>query len=476
MNSRAEYNRSRVPRLRVDLEGWKQTKSKTPTIQVEEGHEQEYETSLTLSDLKRKGSNDEENKQRKPKRIKLDKLEGWGESVTEDNVDENLPEGWWQKEQVIENETVSTGSRVQGSDLTTDESNKKKKFKYKKKGKLNKAEERELKKTCASLLTWVTVPNNPPPIPSTPTMNDTQEETDDMEWEEMGREEKLERVRKKKESWELSKMSMAIVVDIVKEAVVLSEEKPIREMVEDIVLEGWRHVETARIMNMILDAEDEIKGRVIRYCLEKQAEEECLLLTLKLEEERQRRLKRTEVLKNILRKKMNAQELKKMLRMMRLMSLEDLEMEVGQVEARATELMETEDIYDEPSIEMKTHDDAPSTQQGEMQDMECDQKYDALSNSQGSSSQEGVVGTKIVRDLNLDYDVNIFIPGQSKLKNSSGSFSSIFQRKNSFKPEPKQTVSLWKSKRNGGKKRKFEGADLVVDYGPNEAKRQCGSC
>ena len=93
---------------------------------MEECHEQEYETSLTVSDLKRKGSNDEENKQRKPKRIKLDKLEGWGESVTEDNVDENLPEGWWQKEQVIENETVSTGSRVQGSDLTTDENNKKK--------------------------------------------------------------------------------------------------------------------------------------------------------------------------------------------------------------------------------------------------------------------------------------------------------------------------------------------------------------
>ena len=34
-------------------------------------------------------------------------------------------------------------------------------------------------------------------------MNDTQEETDDMEWEEMGREEKLERVRKKKEGWEI---------------------------------------------------------------------------------------------------------------------------------------------------------------------------------------------------------------------------------------------------------------------------------
>ena len=53
LNSKAEYNRSRVPRLRVDLEGWKQTNSKNPTIQIEESQEQEYETSITDRDLKR---------------------------------------------------------------------------------------------------------------------------------------------------------------------------------------------------------------------------------------------------------------------------------------------------------------------------------------------------------------------------------------------------------------------------------------
>ena len=164
-------------------------------------------------------------------------------------------------------------------------------------------------------------------------------------------------------------------------------------------------------------------------------------------------------------------------------------MEVEQVEARATELMETEDVYDEPSIEM--YDDAPSTQKGEMEDMECD-KYDAISNSQGSSSQEGVVWTqdvhckdssifdapstsqgtsshqgdrfgditlmisrwetqekeedtpvvemvrkrrrsgkldKIVRDLNLESDVDIFIPEQSMLKNSLGLLFLFFKAK-----------------------------------------------
>ena len=218
--------------------------------------------------------------------------------MTEDSVDENLLEGWVNNERGVENETYPG---VQERKLPPAQNNKKK-FHYKKKGKLNKAEEKELKKTCASLLTWVTVPAIPPPLPSTPTMNDTQEEKDDMEWEEMGREEKLERVWKKKERWEVSRISMSIVVDLVQEAVAWSEEKPLREIVEDIVLEGWRNIETARIMKMIADSEAEIQGRVVRYCLEKKAEEESLILTLKLEEERQKRLERTEVLKRIVTK------------------------------------------------------------------------------------------------------------------------------------------------------------------------------
>ena len=51
-------------------------------------------------------------------------------------------------------------------------------------------------------------------------------------------------------------------------------------------------------------------------------------------------------------------------------------MEVEEVEVRATDLMETEDVDDEPSIEMEY--DAPSN------------------NSQGSSSPQGEVGSKYV--------------------------------------------------------------------------------
>ena len=49
------------------------------------------------------------------------------------------------------------------------------------------------------------------------------------------------------------------------------------------------------------------------------------------------------------------------------------------------------------------------------------------------------------------------------------------QTKDNLKPEPKQTISLWDRKRNGGGKRKLGTKDFG-NYGPNEVKRWCGSC
>ena len=45
-------------------------------------------------------------------------------------------------------------------------------------------------------------------------MNDAQEETDDMEWEEVGREEKLEKVRRKKEVWEVARFAKGMVLEL----------------------------------------------------------------------------------------------------------------------------------------------------------------------------------------------------------------------------------------------------------------------
>ena len=250
-----------------------------------------------------------------------------------------------------------------------------------------------------------------------------------------------------------------------------------------------------------------------------------------------------------------------MLRMMRLMSLEDLEMEVEEVEAMATELMETEDRSDDCSMVMDN--DAASNHQGEMQDMDCDKYYDAASNSMGRSSQHGEVERiemdtnydapsnhqrgsqvmhyindapstsqgsqydggavglgsgwrnteeefgnitimisrweaqeeeddtpvvemvrrrrrskkldKIVRELNLESDEDALVSKEPELENSSRGIEKQNQTKDNLKPEPKQTISLWDSKRKGGGKRKLETMDYG-NYGRNEAKRWCGSC
>ena len=197
------------------MEGWNQKqqsldKDKEPTNLMEGSEEQDYEISITERVQKRKGgSEDTEIKQKKPKRIKLDKLEGWGESITTDTVEEILPEGWWQGGVNVEN---NNGEHKRALSPQSDVKSKKK-FKFKKNGRINKAEEKELKRTCTSLRKWIQVPALPPPTPSTPTMNDAQEETEDMEWEGMGREEKLERARRKKEGRDVFRFVKGIILE-----------------------------------------------------------------------------------------------------------------------------------------------------------------------------------------------------------------------------------------------------------------------
>ena len=94
LNSKSEFSRCRVPRLRVDMEGWKEkkktleqeagiTSSRTssqlvePSIQeVEEKRlQEEAELSLSERDIKRKTGMQEGSKS---KRRKLAKVAGWG--------------------------------------------------------------------------------------------------------------------------------------------------------------------------------------------------------------------------------------------------------------------------------------------------------------------------------------------------------------------------------------------------------------
>ena len=73
LNSKAEYNRSRVPRLRVDMEGWKKANEKDPTSLQEGPGEEEYEATILEMEKAKKRKPEEETElkqKKKPKRIK----------------------------------------------------------------------------------------------------------------------------------------------------------------------------------------------------------------------------------------------------------------------------------------------------------------------------------------------------------------------------------------------------------------------
>ena len=283
----------------------------------------------------------------------MDKLEGWGEKQDQDNdnvLDENLPEGWQQGE---DKTTISEDTLPEGWQHKHDQIKLKSNgFKSKKKGKLKSSEVIELKRTCKSLDGWLKTktisapPSTSPTLVSTPpTMNDAQEETDDMDWEEMVRQEKLDRVGRRKKEWENTRISRSLLLDVLEEAMIFVKTKNMRELMDEIVQEGWKRMETRRVLAIINDCEAGIKARVEAEVFRQMEEEKLLLDAMKSEEEKQMRLERIKLLQVILKKKMTASKLRDMIRMMHLMTIEDLEMEVDMVVEQAKDMMETEAGY-----------------------------------------------------------------------------------------------------------------------------------
>ena len=98
LNSKVEYSRCRVPRLRVDMEGWIEKKKVVTVVEVAEQSEamvtvtshqeeedgvriKEAEESLADKEIKRKAESSIP-EERKAKKRKLEKLEGWGTRTT----------------------------------------------------------------------------------------------------------------------------------------------------------------------------------------------------------------------------------------------------------------------------------------------------------------------------------------------------------------------------------------------------------
>ena len=171
LNSKSEYSRCRVPRLTVDMEGWKSRNDKTATeiFQKDENiTEQEMvlellraeaEDSLAERDQPKRKKEDAKTG-RKAKRRKLDLLVGWGEAKegvdevpateirleskdwteeTKTDGDKNMQsslEGWIMKENVperrVENEEIPEGRK---QEIATPKTNKRRV-----RGKLDKKE------------------------------------------------------------------------------------------------------------------------------------------------------------------------------------------------------------------------------------------------------------------------------------------------------------------------------------------------
>ena len=102
MYKRAKEHRCRIPRLKIDLEGWKGSnlpvskkvtiledvkeaeEDLEKTVETLEGNSRRMETKRKLDDISK----------RKSKRMKYDRLEGWGETEFENSSQLELPEGW----------------------------------------------------------------------------------------------------------------------------------------------------------------------------------------------------------------------------------------------------------------------------------------------------------------------------------------------------------------------------------------------
>jgi hypothetical protein len=87
LNSRSEYSRCRVPRLRLDMEGWKRLKKEKVQDKGHLATIEEVEAGLGSmeDDLRRQASKRgaEEKVEKRTKKRKFPRLEGWGEGGME---------------------------------------------------------------------------------------------------------------------------------------------------------------------------------------------------------------------------------------------------------------------------------------------------------------------------------------------------------------------------------------------------------
>ena len=171
------------------------------------------------------------------------------------------------------------------------------------------------------------------------------------------REEKLARVEMKMMAWVSTKLCRSVVMEVVNNAVKRVDNQHLSRIVADMMDEAWRRMEVNRLVDEVTDGDGEIRRRVEKILSSKRAEEMELLENVERAEAKQRRIERITLVKKIWSKKMEAKNLRTMLRMLDKLSLEDLEMEVDEIELKAMEMMEVvSDDGDQELVEMMDND------------------------------------------------------------------------------------------------------------------------
>ena len=309
LNSKSEYSRCRVPRLRVDMEEWKtkrasQSLGKT-SLQEEQNEEiikdlEMIEEGVRRKESKRKGD-PEVGSKRSSKRRKFARLTNWGEAEEVSSLGEEWGlksiggsfqpgsrvgsfdkevqilerkakrgaspatmkssggsfqpggrVGSFDKEvQILERKAKSGASPATMNSEKLDEENskmmskpalrkrvistevRKKKFEFKKRGKLNKDEEKEMRRTHNNIFDWVKKSSAKQPEEMFETMIDADDDWLEKEMHE--REARLDRVAAKYRAWEMDKICKDILKEVLERVDKFRVEVEIGEWLGEVI-------------------------------------------------------------------------------------------------------------------------------------------------------------------------------------------------------------------------------------------------
>ena len=192
LNSKSEYSRCRVPRLRIDMEGWARLKEDQASGAIRENVVLEEEANKDLEEVedeerrleRKRGAEKEveieESRPRKKRKTKFPRLEAWGECKEQEQevdtiitiqdyvhregqvgsrLDTTLVPPKPAQDQWLDMETntmLARSLKLQEKKKSISEDVKKKKFKFNTRGKLSKAEMNEIRRTHKNnIFSWV---------------------------------------------------------------------------------------------------------------------------------------------------------------------------------------------------------------------------------------------------------------------------------------------------------------------------------